>query len=418
MNLGRVYEWTPSTDQRYAGSIVQSVVPLPNLLASEDGVNRLSGLHVDVRNGGVLNEIDRSSGTVVAVQMGSARPDREGNFLFEPGRGGGRMDKVVVPDPDFRHRYEQAARFGEVHTYFHIDRIATTINALLRDLGSAPLPPVTAVVCAHNGVAGEDGSRDGICRDGRGLAFQGGHYRLPARAYDMSEPTPIAVNGEIHLGPGRQLCEYGALAEAAGSRYRANASHNAGIIYHEYGHHINRHTADFRANALRPSYRQNNRKTAIDEGTSDYWAAAMLGTPHIWAWHHRHDETQTHPRSLTSAKTMADFVVGPEADPHANGTIWAAALWDFREKMSETVTDGARKADLAILQAMLLIGQLGCELTPPIVAGVRSARLSFAAGVRALLDADARLNRGENARLIREVMDSRGIDIHRAPTIE
>src|ERR1700730_6039301 len=83
-----------------------------------------------------------------------------------------------------------------------------------------------------------------------------------------------------------------------------------------------RPTADYRANALPPPDQQNNRKVALDEGTCDYWAATMLGTPHIWAWHLRHDEQVTHPRSLSSSKTMADFVASPTADAHANGTIW------------------------------------------------------------------------------------------------
>jgi hypothetical protein len=116
--------------------------------------------------------------------------------------------------------------------------------------------------------------------------------------------------------------EFGALAQAAGGAYRHNASHNAGTLYHEYGHHIHRHTADFRANAWRAPECQSNRKIATDEGTCDYWAATMLETPHIWAWHHRHDGVVTHRRRLVARKTMADYDPSPEADPHINGTIW------------------------------------------------------------------------------------------------
>jgi len=124
------------------------------------------------------------------------------------------------------------------------------------------------------------------------------------------------------------LLDSGALVEFEGSRYRANASHNAGIIYHEYGHHITRHTADFRANRLHSPEAQDNRKAALDEGICDYWAATMLNAPHIWAWHKRHDNEYVHPRSLVSHKTMGEFDPAPKADPHANGTIFAAALWD------------------------------------------------------------------------------------------
>src|SRR5947209_70307 len=160
---------------------------------------------------------------------------------------------------------------------------------------------------------------------------------------------PLAISGVVSMSPlgmkeaqaatglpcitGKELQSGGLNARllkmvpglAAGGSYRHNASHNAGILYHEYGHHINRHTADFRANALRPPHRQVNLKTAMDEGTCDYWAATMLGTPHIWAWHRRHDHQEVHPPWLTSSKTMADYDQSPVADADANGTIWAAA---------------------------------------------------------------------------------------------
>jgi hypothetical protein len=80
----------------------------------------------------------------------------------------------------------------------------------------------------------------------------------------------------------------------------------------------------------------------MDEGTSDYWAAAMLETPHIWAWHRRHDDYEIHPRSLVSAVTMADYDHGERADPHTNGTIWATALWDLRQAINASELGGAR----------------------------------------------------------------------------
>ena len=71
----------------------------------------------------------------------------------------------------------------------------------------------------------------------------------------------------------------------------------------------------------------------------------------VIAWHRRHDADVVHPRSLVSPKTMDDFHAGPGADPHANGTIWAAALWDVREHLGRALADGAHRADLLVLQA-------------------------------------------------------------------
>lgn len=414
---GRIYLWIPDPGTSLDGHVTPAVVPLLNLDSSTgDGERRPSGRHVRVRNGGAVNEPDPVTNGVRAVLIGDARPDAAGDFLFEPGRGGGRMDKVHLAEPDFRWRYIQASHFGEVNTYFHLDRIAAYVDELLHELGASSLPRVTAVVNAHHAATEIDGVRDGVRRGARWLPFQGGHYRLPSRRYDVAEHDALSPDGEIHLGPGWQLLHHGALARAAGGRYRANASHNAGILYHEYGHHITRHTADFRENRLRRPDRQRNGKTALDEGICDYWAATMLGTPHIWAWHQRHDAEVVHPRSLTSSKTMADHDPSPDADAHANGTIWAASLWDVRTRLCESEPEGARLTDLLVLQSLLL---MGTRLDGPRLAvgrKVRPSAPSFGTGLMALLQADALLNAGRHRETILACFAARGIQPASGPT--
>lgn len=218
----------------------------------------------------------------------------------------------------------------------------------------------------------------------------------------------MSPDGEIHLGSGFKLLEHGALVEAAERRYRHNASHNAGTLYHEYGHHISRHTADFQANALRPPELQKNRKTALEEGTCDYWAATLLDTPHIWAWHRRHDSRELHCRSLSSTKTMADFVANKRS-VHANGTIWAAGLWDLRTRMTANAQDGVRKADLLVLQALLLLGQFVRSAPPPTRRSICATRASMAAGLAALLRADGILHAGRHQKMILATFAERGI---------
>jgi hypothetical protein len=316
---------------------------------------------------------------------------------------------IPFREPEFRRRYIQASHFGEINTYFHLDLIATYILDLLRELNAPPLPQVAAVVNAHHAVTERNGVRDGLRRGDRWLPFQGGHYRLPARHYDLYEHAPISAQGEIHLGVGRDLLQYGALVEAAGGPYRANASHNAGILYHEYGHHITRHTADYRANALQLPNQQDNRKVAVDEGTCDYWAATMLGTPNIWAWHLRHDEQVTHPRSLSSSKTMVDFDTSPTADAHANGTIWGAALWDLRTRLGQSEPEGVRQTDLMVLKALLLIGRLPKESSDASVRAIRRVRGSYVVGLAMLLRADELLNAGRYREIIVSTFSKRGI---------
>jgi hypothetical protein len=428
MTTGNVYVWIPDPRNTLGGHVAIRRVSLPRLEPTGETPVRLWGRHVRVRNGGAINVPDVAGGTRV-VPLGSAVPNAEGDFIFDPGRGGGRIDKVnrvessaspaeflesgvPFPEPQFRWRYIQAAHFGEVNTYFHLDLIAEYIDGLLNDLGAPSLPCVTAIVNAHHAVTERDGVRDGLLRGDRWLPFQGGHYRLPAEHYDLPEHEPISPEGEIHLGPGRNLLQHGALVEAAGGPYRANASHNAGILYHEYGHHLTRYTADFRANALRALTRQDNRKVAIDEGTCDYFAASMLDTPHIWAWHLRHDYEVTHPRSLSSSRTMADYDAGPKADAHANGTIWAAALWDVRNQLSRTEEDGVRRTDLLVVQGLLLLGQLPDTSGKRIVNGIRRRRRSFSIGAAAVIQADELLHSGRHRDVILASFSRRGIEPH------
>lgn len=414
MRYGRVYLWIHSPHNYLGGIIKPEIVALPRLDECQDGSIGLRGRFVCVKNGGLVNVPDAVTGGVKQIPIGDAEPDKDGNFIFEPGHGGGRMDKVLLADPDFRWRYIQASHFGEVNSYYHVDLIAAYVDELLSELGSPSLPKVTVVVNAHHAATENDGLRDGVMRPSGWLPFQGGHYRLPSAHYNLMEYNAISPDGEIHIGPGWRLLEYGKLVEAAGGRYRANASHNASILYHEYGHHITRHTADFRANDLCHTHQQDNRKIAIDEGMADYWTATLLNNPHIWILHHRHDEEIIHPRSLLSTKTIVHYDNSKRADPHGNGTIWAATLWDLRTKMFKMAVDGVRRTDLMILKSLLLLGQVTGKVQPPNIKSIRCSRKSFAVGLKALLEADDILFSGLYHDVILSTFSARGIQTHKS----
>ncbi len=138
MRHGHVYVWTPAPSDSLGGRVTAAVVPLLRLDTDGEQSGHLWGHYVRVRNDGAVNEYNLATGSVRGVSIGDAQPNMEGDFLFEPGRGGGRIDKVMLADPDLRCRYIEASHFGEVNTYFHLDRIAAYVDDLLHQLEASP----------------------------------------------------------------------------------------------------------------------------------------------------------------------------------------------------------------------------------------------------------------------------------------
>lgn len=220
-------------------------------------------------------------------------------LVFAPAAGGGPLSS-----PPARRG---AAAFGLVNVAYHVQHGLRHLSGLL----GRPLPPLPVRVGMH-----QDGAR----------GWGGGHYRLPADNYsELPEVGAVAATGEIHLGRGRTY------VSTRDGRYFHAPTHNPAIVYHELGHHLCRHTADFRLNRLRKPQSQTNRKTAVDEGTSDYLTAVLLGTPDIYGWHRAElAEDDQRRRQLHPRWTMAAFRGGHTADPHADGTVFASALWSAR----------------------------------------------------------------------------------------
>jgi hypothetical protein len=291
---------------------------------------------------------------VVDVRGGIGLDPRGGDLRFNPAGGGG-------PLASPRDRRESLA-FGIVNAAYHLRR---GLDYLAPLIGHA-LPPLIAGIGAH-----ED----------QRATWGGGHYRLPATTYSsLPETTPPAVTGEIHLGPG------GAFAEAAGCRYFVAPAHVVAIVVHELGHHLTRHTADFRVNARRPPLAQANHKIPLDEGTADYLAAVLLETPDIYGWHRGGAPPSAQARRrLDGPWTMAAFRGGHDTDPHADGTVWAAALWSAREAVRASGGQGA-EFDRLVVDGLVRIGAADPEMP---VEAARRRRRSFGSALGAILEADA-----------------------------
>jgi hypothetical protein len=311
---------------------------------------------------------------VIDVRGGAGLDRRGGDLRFDPAGGGG-------PLASPRDRREALA-FGIVNVAYHLRRGLDYLAPLI----GHELPPLIA--------------RIGVHQDQR-ATWGGGHYRLPAATYSsLPEPVPPAVTGEIHLGPGR------AYAATAGRRYFLAPAHAAAIVVHELGHHLTRHTADFRLNERRPPLAQANLKIPLDEGTADYLAASLLGTPDIYGWHRGHTPpTAQARRRLNGPWTMAAFRGGHDTDPHLDGTVWAAALWSAREAVRASGGQAA-EFDRLVAEGLVRIG----AADPGVPAeAARRRRRFFGNALAAILEADGACG-GRFGEVIAAAFAARGIE--------
>lgn len=296
------------------------------------------------------------------------------DLRFDPRRGGG---PTAMPE----HRRDALA-FGVVNTAYHLGRALERVAALL----GRGLPPLVARVGAHAA---------------RHPGWGGGHYRLPAENYStLPEDEPPVSTGEIHLGAG------GRVVPLDGRAYLHTASHDPAIVYHEFGHHVTNHTADLRCNRRRPPEAQTNRKIPIDEGTCDYIAAILMGTPDIYGWHRAGVPSYSaRRRRLDAPRTMAHFVGGHRSDPHADGAIWSAALWASRCELERRgfLPD---RFDAVVLRALDRIGRADPDLPIEIV---QRRRRRFANALEAILAEDQACG-GDLVETVETVFAARGIE--------
>jgi len=311
---------------------------------------------------------------VVDVRGGAGLDRRGGDLRFKPAGGGG-----PLASPGDRR---EAMAFGIVNVAYHLRR---GLDYLAPLTGHA-LPPLIARIGAHQD---------------EHATWGGGHYRLPATGYSsLPETTMPAVTGEIHLGPG------GAFTQAAGRRYFAAPAHVVAIVAHELGHHLTRHTADFRLNGQRPPLAQTNHRIPLDEGTADYLAAVLLGTPDIYGWHRGGTPPSAQARRcLDGPWTMAAFRGGHDTDPHLDGTVWAAALWSAREAVRARGAQ-ATEFDRLVAQGLVRTGVADPEMPAE---AARRRRRSFGNALGAILDADA-VRGGRFGEVIAAAFARRGIE--------
>lgn len=339
--VGRFYVTRETSD----GLINVELVERPLVGADlADGV--LVGSSVVVITHAVL--VSRSDdGSLIGVPV-PALGLHDDTLCFDPSTGGMRTRENRRAAGAFNAQVQDANAFGMVNAFVHTERAAGVLNGLLADLGVPSLPRVRVVVGAHfgsklPGYAQGDGDRWSASL----RPLSGGHYRVSQRTTGVAEPFEVWPTGEIHLGPSRYRKPY-----AESLAYLRNAAHNPAIIYHEYGHHLCRHTADFRLNAEREPAEQRNGKPAIEEAVCDYFAAALLDTGRPYGWYRADRGARRDPEVLRHAADVSGD------DPHAHGAPWAAALWRSRQELVERgLIEAPVDHDRAVVDALVRVGK-------------------------------------------------------------
>lgn len=269
------------------------------------------------------------------------------DVCFDPAAGGVRTRDNRLAGGAFNDVASQAAGFGMVNTFVHASRAARHLNMLLAELGAQPLPVLPIVVSAHCGSRLPGfGHRDGDFRSGRMRPLSGGHYRLSQRTTGVPEPLEVCPSGEVHLGPGRLRQNF-----AGHDDYLRAASHNPATVYHEMGHHLCRHTADFRLNAERLPAEQRNGKPGVEEGICDLLAASLLGTGRPYGWYRRERGERRDPDSWRES----DHDSG---DTYAIGARWATMWWRCRTGLLATAQLSPVDHDRVMVSTLLDLGQL------------------------------------------------------------
>ncbi len=410
MTLGRVYVWERDENEFTGGRLRLEILPLDHLSKISSSKAALSGRFVDVVNGGRTIEDDGGDGAPSSSGIGSASPDPEGNFLWDPAAGGGRRKKTGSGAFRDQAAWVSACHFGEVNSYHHITRMAERIDALLSRLGEKPLPKVRVVANAFKQAAGPVDGREGI-RDADGTLWEplrSSRYRRgPSAGPADGAAASVHCAGEILLAPGASMTREGWLPRLAGTRYRCNVAHIAGHLYRQYAFHVSRYTADFMANALVNPAQETAGKSVTASAISDYWAASMLRTPHIWCWHRRHDSNEIHPRSLASTATMADLQSSQRPSQRETATVLAAALWDLRARLADGALDDC---DLLVLSALLSVRSLVDDRYRPDPEKTRKLRDGFPVFAACLLYADRTRFGGRYEAQIRQSLGDRGIE--------
>lgn len=164
---------------------------------------------------------------------------------------------------------------------------------------------------------------------------------------------------------------------------------DADVILHESGHALH--------DALVPGFGGGD-TAAISEGFSDFWAASLTGDPCLAEW----DATALAPPCLRRVDEAAVYPTWLTGQPHHDGAIWSALLWDLRGVFGAEATERLALAAFEDQGASSTYPQAAAALFRAAERlGLDRSRVREAAARRGLapLEIDAALAPGESRRI-------------------
>ncbi len=235
--------------------------------------------------------------------------------------------------------------FASVMMYYHVDRVHDFFNTL----GYYNDDPLV-----------------GIDRSMQATV----NYRTFAGYYDNAYYTGPSgtVPGQIVFGQGEAT----------------DFSYDASVIYHEYGHAVVDGSSDYVNYCISDLYGSDCTQGGLNEGTADYFSAALRNDPTIGAYA-LGEWLPQYVRNLTDSNRCPEDLYGEE---HEDGKVWGGGLWDVRT----AVAGGNQDAAMSSIDPVIL-----ATITTPLSSDTEAVSAFSQAASILLTDAEIQFGSGSRA---------------------
>ncbi len=186
---------------------------------------------------------------------------------------------------------------------------------------------------------------------------------------NYTETPHIALENAMFVPGSRSRCGYLAFGQGVNSDF----AYDGDVVTHEFGHAVTDAIADlgYFSNGPSPSYQP----LAINEGTSDYWAATLQGDPQV---------AESLPslegfggggalRSLANDLTCPQDLFG---EGHYDGRIWSALGWAMRGILGAERADRIWYVTMATLSGGVTLAQATETVLSTVASEVTAGRVT------------------------------------------